>query len=61
MKDAVYVGDPLVPTYCFHGKDIPTTASYFYNHQSNFPDEVPHEILGAGDGTVIHRSLKVTF
>merc|ERR1712002_497850 len=59
VRDASYTGDPGVKTYCFNGKDIPTSASFRYKNQKDFPDEIPDTIFGDGDGTVPARSLQM--
>jgi len=59
VRNASYIGDPGVKTYCFNGKDIPTSASFYYENQKDFPDEIPETVPGDGDGTVPARSLQV--
>jgi len=59
VRNASFAGDPGVKTYCFNGKDVPTSASFYYKNQRDFPDEVPETVSGDGDGTVPARSLQV--
>lgn len=59
VRDASFIGDPGVKTYCFNGKDIATSASFYYKDQKDFPDQIPETVSGDGDGTVPARSLQV--
>lgn len=59
VRNASFTGDPGVPTHCFNGKDVPTSASFYYKDQKDFPDVVPEMVSGDGDGTVPARSLQV--
>ena len=58
VRNASYIGDPGVRTFCFNGKDIATSHSFYYTKQKDFPDEIPEVVEGDGDGTVPHRSLR---
>ena len=59
VREAPYIGDPGVRTFCFNGKNISTSHSFYYTQQSGFPDSIPEVVEGDGDGTVPHRSLKI--
>lgn len=59
VQNSSSVAEHGVKTFCFNGKGLDTAAAYYYNDQKNFPDQIPKEVQGKGDGTVPVRSLAV--
>lgn len=60
VQNSSSVAEHGVKTFCFNGKGLDTAAAYYYNDQKNFPDQIPKEVQGKGDGTVPVRSLAVS-